>query len=176
MTTKSLFETHEKIGEEYFTVKRTLTKDERQSHEVAAEETYTKEARVRAKFQAFEKWARPQIRASLDPTFSKRDKTKKKDRLAVAAAHALKKEVKRQKQHLSAAIAKIRADRDFHEDCAAHGYWYETAECDLLVDAAGTTVKYVEQRNGEVLHERAASGAERQMLLTEDDLPEGGVE
>jgi len=160
----------ETVGTEWFPVKRTLTKTAQKKHRRQMEETHEKQKEAQSALKSFRDFANPIIRAELDPSYTK-GKRKNGAGRDLPEVRALVKELTRRTRHKTARIAMLKAEREFHFDAAADGYLYEIVECDLVPDGGGTQIHYVVRGTGEKVHQRAASGTERQMLLPGDQLP-----
>lgn len=160
----------EVIGRELYAVKRELLDTEQTDYASKASQTFEAQKREQSLFKAFRDFAQPRYRAALDPTYTKAPKDAPK--VSPEEAVALKHELTRRQKHKAATIGKLKADREFYEAAAANGFFYEVIECELQLDDSGTQVRYVVPGSGELVHQRAATGDERQMALPADDLPE----
>ena len=165
-------ENADEVGRDMITRRRKLTKAEINEHESASRKTYEDQKRAQNEFKAFASWAEPQIRRTLDPTYSRSDEGKP---LAFEEARALQNELERRRKHKAARVAKLRADRLYHLNASADGFLYEVHDCRIVLDASGTQAKYVDIHTLEVVHHRKATAAERQMSLPDDEIPDGAV-
>lgn len=159
----------EVIGREWRTVKRDLEDSEQEGRLERARQTYTDQKRAQSQFAAFKKYAEPLVRATLDPSYSADEEI---DEVAPEEARALTDELDRRRKHTAATVAKLKADRRVHLDAAANGYFYDVVECELQLDDSGTQVRFIDPTTGEVVGQRAATAAERQMALPADELPD----
>lgn len=159
----------EVIGREWRAVKRPLMDKERTEHADKARGTYEKQKQLQSQLKAFRDFAYPLVRATLDPTYTKA--LEGAERLSTEEARALRNELDRRRKHKSAAVANLKAEHEYHLDAAANGYFYDVVECELHLDDSGTQVRYLVPGTGEVVHQRAATGEERQMSLPADELP-----
>jgi len=156
------------IGREYRAVRRDLNAKERKEHEAQVKSTWELQKRAQSSSRAFRDYAWPLIKAALDPTYTGGGGAAP---LEPVEARALCNELGRRAAHRSAEVANLKAEREFHLDAAANGYLFEVLECELQLDESATQVNYVVPGTGEIVHQRAATGAERQMSLPDDELP-----
>lgn len=159
----------EVIKRELYAVRRDLNAKERKEHEAKAKATFEAQKRAQSALKSFRDFAQPLIRVSLDPTYTKGGDQKP---LGPVEARALRNELDRRTKHKSAEVARLKAEREFHLDAAANGYFFVMLECELHLDDSATQVRYLVPGTGEVVHQRVATGTERQMSLPDDELPD----
>lgn len=158
----------EVIGRELRAVRRELNQTKRKEHANKARGTHEAVKRERSMLKAFQDYAQPLVRVTFDPTYTKGEGLVV---LSIEEARGLRDELKRRRQHTGAVITKLRADADYHVNASANGYLYEVIECDLHIDDSATQIRYIVPGSTECVHQRAATGDERQMSMPADELP-----
>ena len=158
----------EVIGREYRAVKRELNQKKRKEHADRARGTHEAVKRERSMLKAFQDYAQPLIRVTLDPTYTKGEGLVV---LSIEEARGLRDELRRRRQHTGTVVTKLKADEAYHVNAAANGYLYDVIECELHIDDSATQVRYVVPGTGEVVHQRKATGEERQMSMPDDEIP-----